>query len=429
MISMRRQPPAYSPLSLGAVARAAGAVAGRDANVRPMLGAFLCRRYRADSAWLLGSGTQALQLGLDVARAAVGEQAPVVALPAFGCYDVATAAVGAGTRVTFYDIDPATLGPDGESLRHALGRDGAQILVASSLYGIPVDWDVVTQAAAECGAFVIEDAAQGLGACWRGEPLGSLAPISVLSFGRGKGWTGGAGGALLFRCRAPRPGLRLRSTGPLAELGVLARALAQALLSEPSWYGLPASLPGLGLGTTTYRDPRPLRALSRAAAAMLLETRDAAETEMAARRVTGTRLLAGAEAAGAAGLVHPPRGGVAGFLRFPLRRPGAFRSFPSPETAARLGVAPGYPLPLTQLAPLQPLKLHHHHACPGATELAADLVTLPTHTRLSAEEFQQLLGLLRIRGSRDPVHATAAGALDESRLVWGSAAGARSSRS
>ena len=35
-----------------------------------------------------------------------------IALPAFCCYDLVTALHGAAAHVAFYDIDPATLGPD-----------------------------------------------------------------------------------------------------------------------------------------------------------------------------------------------------------------------------------------------------------------------------------------------------------------------------
>ena len=55
----------------------------------------------------------------------------------------------------------------------------------------------IAEIAERHGLAVVEDAAQGLGATWRGRPLGSFGDVSVLSFGRGKGWTGGVGGALL----------------------------------------------------------------------------------------------------------------------------------------------------------------------------------------------------------------------------------------
>ena len=78
-------------------------------------------------------------------------------------------------------------------------REGATIAVVASLYGMPIGWNDVRSAAAAHGVLVIEDAAQGHGASWQGQPLGSLGDLSVLSFSRGKGWTGGYGGALLSR--------------------------------------------------------------------------------------------------------------------------------------------------------------------------------------------------------------------------------------
>ena len=79
-----------------------------------------------------------------------------------------------------------------ESLERALKR-GAGVVVVAPLCGIPVDWDRVGRCLAPYGALAVEDAAQGHGAEWRGLPLGGLGTLSVLSFARGKGWTGGRG--------------------------------------------------------------------------------------------------------------------------------------------------------------------------------------------------------------------------------------------
>ncbi|MGH7607775.1 MAG: DegT/DnrJ/EryC1/StrS family aminotransferase, partial [Gemmatimonadales bacterium] len=189
-----RQLPAYSPLSGAAVRRAAlsGFAPGRDGQ--SALRAALQREYAADEVRLFGSGTQALQVALELAIRQSGDAQ--VALPAFTCFAVAAAAVGARARIHCYDLDPNTLGPDFASLRRVLDR-GVRVAVFTPLYGYPIDWDGVTQLLAGYGAVAIEDAAQGDHAGWRGRPLGSLGPISVLSFGRGKGWTGGGGGALL----------------------------------------------------------------------------------------------------------------------------------------------------------------------------------------------------------------------------------------
>src|SRR3989449_6070319 len=106
------------------------------------------------------------------------------------------------------------------------------------------------ECAAAVGAAVIEDAAQGFGASWRGRPLGSLGAVSVLSFGRGKGWTGGRGGALLARGRAPPTAANGNGAGLWREGEGLVLAAAQGGFARPPPHGPPAPLPWLGLGET-----------------------------------------------------------------------------------------------------------------------------------------------------------------------------------
>ena len=144
-----RQPPVHSPLQWSTL-RAGGAalVPGRDP--RPALGALLAREFAAERVRLLASGTQALQTALvEAARAAGGDV--IVALPAFTCFDVATAAVGAGLPIALYDVDPRTLSPDLDSLTAALTA-GARIVVVTPLYGVPVQWRAVMECAAAVGA-------------------------------------------------------------------------------------------------------------------------------------------------------------------------------------------------------------------------------------------------------------------------------------
>ncbi|HEX8361985.1 MAG TPA: DegT/DnrJ/EryC1/StrS family aminotransferase, partial [Longimicrobium sp.] len=185
MSAVRHQLAAYSPLTAGA-AGAALWDAARHPDPRTALARRLRERFGARHVALCASGTHALQCAL--ARAG---GAPV-ALPAYACYDLATAAVGAGVCVALYDVDPASLAPDPASLERVLAA-GARLVVVAPLYGIPVDWPALERLATVYGARLIEDAAQGHGASLGGRALGSLGEMSVLSFGRGKGWTGGGG--------------------------------------------------------------------------------------------------------------------------------------------------------------------------------------------------------------------------------------------
>jgi dTDP-4-amino-4,6-dideoxygalactose transaminase len=192
-VTWRRQPPVLSPVSSRALVDGVAAAIGLDSNAHEGVSEDLRKRYRCHDALLTDSGTSALILALR----RIAPQG-IVALPAYGCIDLTTAALGAGVRVRLYDIDPVTLSPDLDSVRAALRR-GVDAIVVTHLYGYPADMFGVASLAAEAGVPVIEDAAQGAGGTLRGSLLGSIGDVSVLSFGRGKGMTGGSGGALLVR--------------------------------------------------------------------------------------------------------------------------------------------------------------------------------------------------------------------------------------
>jgi dTDP-4-amino-4,6-dideoxygalactose transaminase len=60
------------------------------------------------------------------------------------------------------------------------------------------------------------------------------------------------------------------------------------------------------------------------------------------------------------------------------------------EDIRRLGVAPGYPTPLFTLEPFRNRVANLDDDMPGATLLAERLVTLPTHSRLTAVDLARL---------------------------------------
>lgn len=418
---LRRQTPVHSPLSLRAILaaiRASVPVSIRAAiqdpsatiasefpatavDPRDRLRARLLADYGARACVLTGSGTDALRIAFETVGHFSGG-APV-ALPAFACYDVATAAVGAGAPVLFYDVDPATLSPDFDSLERAL-RTGARSVVLAPLYGIPIDWATAAELAGRYGATIIEDAAQGHGAHWRGRPLGSLGTLAVLSFGRGKGWTGGRGGALLLRPDADpelasafaRRADHLPSddAGPTADAAIFLAAVAQCALARPALYALPHALPGLHLGQTVYRDPTVPRPMPRAAAAILEATRDDAAAEAEARRRNARCYLEALSPEGPGTPIRPPQDAVPGYLRLPLRLPAGLPGLADPRAAERLGIAPSYPMPLPSLPPIRPLIAAPPAPHPGAATLARQLITLPTHSRLTAAEQQEVLRLI-----------------------------------
>jgi len=347
--------------------------------------------YQADDAVLAGSGTQALTLALRAAATTLGGP-QVVALPAYACYDVATAAVAVNARIALYDMNPATLAPDLASLTATLA-EGARVVVVAPLYGMPVDWDAIEQCVSGFGALAVEDAAQGHGAYWRGRPLGTLARLSVLSFSRGKGWTAGRGGALLVRGDVPVVDGTPPECGSLAEVTVALTALAHSAFGRPETYGLPAAIPWLHLGETRYHEPEEPHAMSRTAAALLERTLPLATREAEARRANAAALLGQLGSRSGARVITPLSGGTPGFLRLPLRLVRGLDALADRAVARRVGVAAGYPSTLAALLQVRQ-RLVRPGRWPGAEDLVRQLVTLPTHSLVSAADREGLLRLL-----------------------------------
>ena len=391
---LRRQLPVYSPITAPALRRVAGRLLRSADEVEARLSARLAQEYDADAVQLFGSGTQALQVALRVALRRVAGS--LVALPSFTCFDVGAAAVGVGARIVLYDIDPATLEPDLESLTRCL-QGGARVVVVTPLYGCPVNWQAIEEVVGSFGALAIEDAAQGHGARWRMRPVGSMGVISVLSFGRGKGWTGGSGGALLFRRNSSWRGVETRPQGvkhASDELRTLMHLSAQWLFGRPAVYGLPAGISWLRLGETVYRDAAPPRPITRCAAACLDAVSAAAHQEAEARRSNATVMLTALHAGSRLQTIRPLPDASPGFLRLPVRLPFGLSGFREPRRALRLGIATSYPSVLGVIPQVRARLAPGCNQWPGGEELSRTLFTAPTHSLISATERDALVQVL-----------------------------------
>jgi perosamine synthetase len=396
----RYLPPVYSPVTLGALlAGAQSVLTGR--SQAPGLIADLQGHYGARALLLVDSGTTALALALRLVTALRPGPA-IVALPGWSCYDLATAADLAEVGVLLYDLDPATLGPDWASLDRALAA-GAAAVVAVHPYGVPANLPEIERRAAAAGALVIEDAAQAIGASLTGRPAGSLAPLGVLSFGRGKGVTGGGGGGLLLNRSAPG-GLQLpeesslhasgRGAGPLLKLAV------QWLLGRPGSYALPAALPFLKLGQTLYHAPGPAARFPVVAAAVLRRTWQLQAPEVERRRQNAERLNRAVAQSGAGTVPSGWSGGSPGWLRLPLVAVESARRAADQAMARRLGIWPGYPRLLLDLPGFGRRIRNPETSLTGARVLADRLLTLPTHGQLIEADLVRLERWLKQAGAR-----------------------------
>jgi hypothetical protein len=135
--------------------------------------------------------------------------------------------------------------------------------------------------------------------------------------------------------------------------------------------------------------------MPRAAAAFVLDSRIRAEREAEFRKRNAAWFLERLPTGSGFGRVTVCDGGVAGFLRLPIKLPRGMASFGDPARALRLGVAPTYPTSIGALGQIAGRLVESKGRWPGAEALVRQLVTLPTHSQLKAREREELVPMLK----------------------------------
>lgn len=144
-------------------------------------------------ALLTHSCTAALEMAALLLDLEPGDE---VILPSYTFVSTANAFVLRGAVPVFVDIRADTLNLD-ETLIEAAITPRTRAICPVHYAGVACEMDAINAIAERHGLAVIEDAAQGAMASYRGRPLGSLGRFGALSFHETKNLISGEGGALL----------------------------------------------------------------------------------------------------------------------------------------------------------------------------------------------------------------------------------------
>jgi dTDP-4-amino-4,6-dideoxygalactose transaminase len=156
--------------------------------------AWLEKRTSAKKALLTHSCTAALEMTAMLAEIAPGDE---VIMPSYTFVSTANAFVLRGAVPVFIDIRPDTLNIDEARIEAAITSRTKAIIVVHYA-GVGCEMDTIMEIANRHKLIVIEDAAQGLMARYKGRALGSIGHMSTLSFHETKNVVSGEGGALLI---------------------------------------------------------------------------------------------------------------------------------------------------------------------------------------------------------------------------------------
>jgi len=152
------------------------------------------KRLKAPRVLLTPSCTHALELAFLLADVKKGQE---VICPSFTFPSTANAFVLRGLKPRFIDIRSDTLNMD-ESLLESAITPKTVAISPVHYAGVPCQMDVILRVARKHHLLVIEDAAQALGATFRGRPVGTFGALNAFSFHETKNCMCGEGGALVI---------------------------------------------------------------------------------------------------------------------------------------------------------------------------------------------------------------------------------------
>jgi perosamine synthetase len=356
----------------------------------------LVATYNGSSAAICRSGRAALAITLSAIAADRGQRG--VILPAYTCYSVASAIARAGLLLYPADIFPETLDFNYRDRSRPPPEDVFAV-ISPGLFGIPSDLKQLEQICADQKMFLIEDAAQTLGARIDERPAGCWGDASLLSFSRGKPVGALRGGCMIAHRRSISKALDEKrfSIDNAAPWNAALKGFAQALAVRPGIFGIVRLLPFVRMGVSVFQPDFPTAGLDIGSAALIRILFPHLNKLVEERKSVARNLES--RVAKYPGIILPSqrKGIEAAYLRFPLifedsaDRDAAIFRF----TSKGLGASTMYPLALPRIEKARDIMRMDLGPFPGAEKVARGIVTLPTHAAVTEKYMDEMEKIIR----------------------------------
>ena len=166
-----------------------------DGKYTKLCNAWIEERTGTAKALLTTSCTHATEMAALLADIGPGDE---VIMPSYTFVSTADAFVLRGATAVFVDVRPDTMNID-EQLIEAAVTEKTKAIVPVHYAGVSCEMDTICDIAKRHGLYVIEDAAQGIMASYKGKALGAIGDMGCFSFHETKNFSMGEGGAILLK--------------------------------------------------------------------------------------------------------------------------------------------------------------------------------------------------------------------------------------
>lgn len=160
---------------------------------------FIETKFGAGKTLLTTSCTHALDMAAILIDLQPGDE---VILPSYTFVSTVNAIMLRGAVPVFAEIDPDTMNIDPRHIENKLTHRTRAIFPVHYA-GVGCDMDRIMDIAEDKGIFVVEDAAQGVNARYKGKYLGTIGHIGCYSFHETKNYVCGEGGAIIISNKYP----------------------------------------------------------------------------------------------------------------------------------------------------------------------------------------------------------------------------------
>ena len=152
-------------------------------------------RFQTKNVLLTTSCTHALEMAAFLADIQPGDE---VIMPSYTFVSTADAFVLRGATCVFVDIRPDTMNIDETKIEEAI-TEKTKAIVPVHYAGVSCAMEEIMAIAKKYNLKVVEDAAQGVNAFYKGKALGTIGDFGCYSFHETKNYSMGEGGAILFQ--------------------------------------------------------------------------------------------------------------------------------------------------------------------------------------------------------------------------------------
>ena len=165
-----------------------------DGSFTKKCNAWFEQRFDAKKVLLTTSGSSALDMAALLCGLESGDE---VILPSFTFSSTANSFVLAGAKLVFVDIRPDTMNIDETLIERAI-TEKTKVICVMHYAGVACEMDTIMDIARRHKLLVVEDAAQGVMASYKGKALGTIGDLGCYSFHETKNYSMGEGGAIVI---------------------------------------------------------------------------------------------------------------------------------------------------------------------------------------------------------------------------------------